>query len=58
MSHLFAFDRQLGVQMIALRCAGFDRVDLKATERFGITVARVPAYSCLALNMAYLYWLK
>ena len=52
------FVRQLGVQMIALRCAGFDRVDLKAVEQFGITVARVPAYSCLALNMAYLYWLK
>eukprot|EP00913_Durusdinium_trenchii_P024953 g23420.t1 len=41
---------ELGVQMIALRCAGFDRVDLKATERFGITVARVPAYSPYAVG--------
>ena len=36
---------QAGVKMIALRCAGFDRVDLKAAEAHGITVARVPAYS-------------
>ncbi|CAK9047780.1 unnamed protein product [Durusdinium trenchii] len=41
---------QLGVQMIALRCAGFDRVDLKAAEQFGITVARVPAYSPYAVG--------
>jgi lactate dehydrogenase-like 2-hydroxyacid dehydrogenase len=31
--------------MIAMRCAGFDRVDLKAAEEHGIKVARVPTYS-------------
>lgn len=36
---------QVGVKMIALRCAGFDRVDAEAATAFGLTVARVPAYS-------------
>uniref|UniRef100_B8HK82 D-isomer specific 2-hydroxyacid dehydrogenase NAD-binding n=1 Tax=Cyanothece sp. (strain PCC 7425 / ATCC 29141) TaxID=395961 RepID=B8HK82_CYAP4 len=34
-----------GVRAIALRCAGFDRVDLKAAEELDIAVVRVPAYS-------------
>ncbi|KXZ56322.1 hypothetical protein GPECTOR_1g284 [Gonium pectorale] len=34
-----------GVKMVALRCAGFDRVDLAACEKHGIKVARVPTYS-------------
>lgn len=34
-----------GVKLIALRCAGFDRVDLAAAEELGIKVVRVPAYS-------------
>ncbi len=34
-----------GVRLVALRCAGFNNVDLEAAERLGITVARVPAYS-------------
>lgn len=34
-----------GVKMIAMRCAGFDRVDLAACEEYGIKVARVPTYS-------------
>lgn len=34
-----------GVKMIAMRCAGFDRVDLKACQEHGIKVARVPTYS-------------
>ncbi|WP_149275943.1 2-hydroxyacid dehydrogenase [Pareuzebyella sediminis] len=34
-----------GVKVIALRCAGFNNVDLEAAKRFGITVCRVPAYS-------------
>ncbi len=34
-----------GVKLIALRCAGFNNVDLAAAERYGITVVRVPAYS-------------
>ena len=36
---------ELGVNMIALRCAGYNNVDLAACERLGISVARVPAYS-------------
>ncbi len=35
----------LGVEMIALRCTGHNNVDLAACQRFGISVARVPAYS-------------
>ncbi|CAI5731098.1 unnamed protein product [Hyaloperonospora brassicae] len=35
-----------GTRVIFLRCAGFDRVDLKvATEELGMPVLRVPAYS-------------
>lgn len=34
-----------GVRMIALRCAGFNNVDLRAAEDNRIVVARVPAYS-------------
>lgn len=34
-----------GTRMLALRCAGFNHVDLAAARRLGITVARVPAYS-------------
>jgi D-lactate dehydrogenase len=36
---------RLGVKHIALRCAGFNNVDLVAAARLGISVARVPAYS-------------
>ena len=35
----------MGVELIALRAAGFDNVDLEAARAHGITVARVPAYS-------------
>lgn len=34
-----------GVGMIALRCAGFNNVDLAAAKALGLRVARVPAYS-------------
>jgi len=34
-----------GVKAVALRCAGFNNVDLAAAARLGIAVARVPAYS-------------
>lgn len=34
-----------GVQLIALRSAGFNHVDLGAAERLGLKVVRVPAYS-------------
>jgi CRP-like cAMP-binding protein len=40
---------KLGVKMIANRCAGFDRVDTKAALAYGITLARVPAYSPYAV---------
>ena len=34
-----------GTNCIALRCAGFNNVDLDTAKRHGITVVRVPAYS-------------
>lgn len=34
-----------GLRLVALRCAGFNNVDLQAAEGLGITVVRVPAYS-------------
>ena len=34
-----------GVRYVALRCAGFNNVDLEAAGRLGMTVVRVPAYS-------------
>jgi D-lactate dehydrogenase len=34
-----------GTRLVALRCAGFNNVDLDAAEQLGIAVARVPAYS-------------
>ncbi|KAI0979455.1 hypothetical protein GJ496_003586 [Pomphorhynchus laevis] len=36
---------KMGVKMVALRCAGFNNVDLKATNEHSIKVSRVPAYS-------------
>jgi D-lactate dehydrogenase len=38
-----------GVRMIALRCAGFNGVDLQAAKEHDILVARVPAYSPYAV---------
>ena len=34
-----------GTKMIALRCAGFNNVDLEAAKELGLQVVRVPAYS-------------
>jgi D-lactate dehydrogenase len=34
-----------GVRLVALRCAGFNNVDLVAARRCGLAIARVPAYS-------------
>ncbi|MBZ0165611.1 MAG: 2-hydroxyacid dehydrogenase, partial [Candidatus Omnitrophica bacterium] len=34
-----------GIQLVALRCAGFNNVDVPAAAELGITVLRVPAYS-------------
>jgi D-lactate dehydrogenase len=36
---------QQGVKMIALRCAGFNQVDILAAKNYGISITRVPAYS-------------
>jgi len=41
---LEALARQ-GVRLVALRCAGFNQVDLKAAAEIGIRIVRVPAYS-------------
>jgi D-lactate dehydrogenase len=38
-----------GTRLLALRCAGFNQVDLKAAERLGLSVRRVPAYSPYAV---------
>jgi D-lactate dehydrogenase len=37
--------RASGTQRIALRCAGFNNVDLEAARELGFTIVRVPAYS-------------
>lgn len=37
--------KEHNVNLIALRCAGFNNVDLKEAEKEGIKVVRVPAYS-------------
>ena len=34
-----------GTRCVALRCAGFNNVDIDAAQRLGITVVRVPSYS-------------
>src|ERR1700746_3844305 len=39
----------LGVRLIALRCAGYNNVDLSAATKHGIIVVRVPAYSPYAV---------
>ncbi|XKM14383.1 2-hydroxyacid dehydrogenase [Orbaceae bacterium ac157xtp] len=36
---------KLNIKIVALRCAGYDNVDLKEAKQLGITVVRVPAYS-------------
>src|SRR5687767_7935675 len=38
-----------GTRVIALRSAGFNHVDLKAAERLGLPVVRVPEYSPYAV---------
>ncbi len=37
--------KQVGIELIALRCAGFNNVDLKAAALLEIAVAHVPTYS-------------
>jgi D-lactate dehydrogenase len=38
-----------GIRLVALRCAGYNNVDLAAAEELGMTIARVPAYSPYAV---------
>jgi D-lactate dehydrogenase len=37
--------REGGTRLVALRCAGYNHVDLRAAADLGLTVVRVPAYS-------------
>ena len=41
--------QKAGTQIIALRCAGYNNVDLSAAARLGMIVVRVPAYSPYAV---------
>ena len=40
---------KLGVKHVALRCAGFNAIDLPAAKELGLSVTRVPAYSPYAV---------
>ncbi len=40
---------KLGVKHVALRCAGFNSIDLAAAKELGFSVTRVPAYSPYAV---------
>jgi D-lactate dehydrogenase len=42
---LLAILAKKGVKIIALRCAGFNNIDIEAAKKLGIRVCRVPAYS-------------
>ncbi len=44
-AEIIAMLASYGVRLVALRCAGFNNVDLPAAAEHGITVVRVPAYS-------------
>ena len=37
--------KSAGVSLIALRCAGFNNIELRAAKKLGIAVGRVPVYS-------------
>lgn len=41
--------RDLGVELLAMRCAGYNNVDLPVARECGIDVVRVPAYSPYAV---------
>ena len=41
--------QQIGVRLVALRCAGFNNVDLVTAAALGLAVVRVPAYSPYAV---------
>lgn len=37
--------KELGVRLVAMRCAGYNNVDLPAAKQLGLPVCRVPEYS-------------
>jgi len=41
--------KESGVRLVALRCAGYNNIDLKAVSRLEMGVVRVPAYSPYAV---------
>lgn len=36
---------EMGIKLIAMRCAGYNNVNLQAAKQYGLKVVRVPAYS-------------
>ncbi|OYY75536.1 MAG: hydroxyacid dehydrogenase [Gammaproteobacteria bacterium 28-57-27] len=48
-AHLLRCVAGCGVKTVALRCAGFNNVDLPVAKELGINVVRVPAYSPYAV---------
>lgn len=40
---------QQGIKLIAMRCAGYNNVDLETAKELGLTIVRVPAYSPYAV---------
>lgn len=41
--------RSFGIELITLRCAGFNNIDLKQAQALKMTLLRVPAYSPMAV---------
>ena len=41
--------RELGISLIAMRCAGYNNIDLQAAKELGLTIVRVPEYSAYAV---------
>ncbi len=42
--------KELGVRLVAMRCSGFNNVDINKAAELGIGVVRVPAYSPYAVS--------
>ncbi|HPN29410.1 MAG TPA: 2-hydroxyacid dehydrogenase [bacterium] len=40
---------EYGVKLIAMRCAGYNNVDVETADKFGLSIVRVPAYSPYAV---------
>jgi len=49
-AHVLGLLAEGGTRLVALRCAGFNNVDLAAAGQLGIEVVRVPAYSPHAVS--------